>query len=249
MEVVPVSLATDGNYDDDLGHGYIRRPISVAQLMEREGYRPAARSRATRRALTGVAAGAVLALGAVVGSLLLNHATGNTAGDTLASGSSADIVVGGHGHQQVAVVSPQATNQAATQNGTRAISNIGQPQIAPNPGRVATGQPVRTVTTPATGSTQSQPGGAAQAPPVQAPAPVTPQSGTSTPTSPTSTTPTSTTPATGAPTASKPSTGATPAPASGGSSSSSGGLLGAVTGTLTGTLSSVTQPVFSWFGG
>jgi hypothetical protein len=236
MEVVPVSLATDGNYDDDLGHGYIRRPISVAQLMEREGYRPAARSRATRRALTGVAAGAVLALGAVVGSLLLNHATGNTAGDTLAAGSSADVVLGGH--QQAAAVSPRA----ATQNGTKAISNVGQTPIAPNPGRVVTGQPVRTVTTPATGSTQSQPGGTAQTP-APAQAPVTPQSGTSTPTNPTSTTPTGTKPTTTAPTASG---GGAPAPSS--SSSSNGGLLGAVTGTLTGTLNSVTQPVFSWFG-
>ena len=88
-----MSSATNGDYDDDLGHGYLRRPISVAQLLEREGYRPAARSRATRRALTGVAAGAVLALGAVVGTLLLNHASGNSAGDTLASGANIGDVV------------------------------------------------------------------------------------------------------------------------------------------------------------
>lgn len=235
-----MSLATGSNYDDDLGHGYIRRPISVAQLMEREGYRPAARSRATRRALTGVAAGAVLALGAVVGSLLLNHTTGNTAGDTLAAGSSADIVLGGH--QQAAAVSPQA----ATQNGTKAISNVGKTPVAPNPGRVVTGQPVRTVTTPATGSTQSQPGGTAQTP-APAQSPVTPQSGTSTPTNPTPTAPTGAKPTTTAPTVSGgPSGGGTPVPSS--SSSSNGGLLGAVTGTLTGTLNSVTQPVFTWFG-
>lgn len=256
MEVVPVSLATGGNYDDDdLGHGYIRRPISVAQLMEREGYRPAARSKATRRALTGVAAGAVLTLGAVVGTLLLNHATGNSAGDTLASGSNADIVLGGH--HPAAAVSPGATNKSVIQNGTTAISNTGQTQTAPNPGRVAAGQPVRTVTTPSTGSAKSQPGSSAKAPV----APVAPQSGTSTPTSsttpaapttgsttsPTAVTPTSTTPANGGtPTASAPApTGS----ASSGTPSNNGGLLGVVTGTLSGTLNSVTQPVFNWFGG
>src|SRR5882724_5585530 len=102
MEVVPVSSATNGDYDDDLGHGYIRRPISVAQLLEREGYRPAARSRATRRALTGVAAGAV------VGSLLLNHASGNSAGDTLAAGSNiGDVMLSNGNHQQAVAPAPK----------------------------------------------------------------------------------------------------------------------------------------------
>ncbi len=234
-----MSLATDGDYDDDLGHGYLRRPISVTELLEREGYRPAARSRATRRALTGVAAGAVLALGAVVGSLLLNHATGSTAGDTLASGSSGDIVLN-HGHSP-AVVAPAAKSQPAT-NGTTTSSNSAQPKVTQGGGRGVSSHPVVVV-------------------PVQKPvtAPVTTQSTQSAPTAPTSTsTLSSTAPATGgtpstststtAPATSTPATSTTSPSTGTSSSTSNGGLLGAVTGTLTGTLDSVTQPVFNWFG-
>jgi hypothetical protein len=242
MEVVPVSLATNGDYDDDLGHGYLRRPISVAQLLEREGYRPAARSRATRRALTGVAAGAVLALGAVVGSLLLNHASGNTAGDTLASGSKiGDVVLSNGAHQQAIAPSPK-TDQAG-QVGSAAVADTTQPQIVQNGGQAATKPVTRLSTVPAqTGRTTAA-------------TPVTPNTTQSTPaTSGTSTTPAApsgSTPAPSTSTSPPPSTPTTQAPpaSSSGSSSGGGGLLGTVTGTLTGTLNSVTQPVFSWFGG
>jgi len=233
-----VSLATEGDYGDDLGHGYIRRPISVAQLLEREGYRPAARSRATRRALTGVAAGAVLALGAVVGSLLLNHAGNNTAGDTLASGSGGNEIVLGN-HQPA--VSTYPKNVAQQQIGTSASTTTPQ-----------------AVTTPSTTQAQTHPQAPAARPVVNNP--VVPQSSTrsatttpatsTTQSAPTSTT--TTTPATGTPSTNAPVQPAPPAtsttPSNGNGNSNNGGLLGAVTGTLTGTLNSVTQPVFNWFG-
>jgi hypothetical protein len=239
MEVVPVSVVTNGDYDDDLGHGYLRRPISVAQLLEREGYRPAARSRATRRALTGVAAGAVLALGAVVGSLLLNHASGNTAGDTLASGSNVgDVMLSNGSHQQV--VAPKAL-PAGGQVGDAAVANTTQPQIVQKGGQAAT-KPVTKVATPparanvltpaTTNSTQSTPVTSGSA----STAPVTSATSSSATPSTTANPPTSTAPATATP-----STGSS-------SSSGGGGLLGTVTGTLAGTLNSVTQPVFNWFG-
>jgi hypothetical protein len=241
MEVVPVSSATNGDYDDDLGHGYIRRPISVAQLLEREGYRPAARSRATRRALTGVAAGAVLALGAVVGSLLLNHASGNSAGDTLASGANiGDVMLSNGSHQQAAITPAPQAHATGGQVGDAAVANTTQPQIVQNGGQAATKPVNRAATTPAnpnlvtpatTNTTQSTL--------------ATTNTNTSTPVTPATSSGT-TTPATS--TAPPPSTKpATPAPATS-SSSGGGGLLGTVTGTLAGTLNSVTQPVFSWFG-
>ena len=235
-----MSLATEGDYGDDLGHGYIRRPISVAQLLEREGYRPAARSRATRRALTGVAAGAVLALGAVVGSLLLNHAGNNTAGDTLASGSGGNEIVLGN-HQPA--VSTYPKNVAQQQIGTSASTTTPQ-----------------SVGTPSTTHAQTHPQTPVAAHPVVN-SPVVPQSTRSATTAPTTSTtqsaPTSTTttsPATGTTPSTNPPAQPAPAPTSStstngsGGSQNNGGLLGTVTGTLTGTLSSVTQPVFSWFG-
>ena len=234
-----MSSATDGDYDDDLGHGYIRRPISVAQLLEREGYRPAVRSRATRRALTGVAAGAVLALGAVVGSLLLNHAGDNAAGNTLASGSTgADIVLSNH--QPAPSQTSAAQTSAATQNGTAAISNTTQPQVVQNGGHGVTSHP-KTVQRPgsaggvtvASPSTPATPGTSAA--PATSTTPAAPVAGTTTPD-------TSTSAGGNTPPA------ASSSPSTPTSSGSSGGLLGNVTGTLTGTLSSVTQPVFSWFG-
>ncbi|HEX3590877.1 MAG TPA: hypothetical protein VHV74_14695 [Pseudonocardiaceae bacterium] len=88
-----MNSATDGD-TDYLAVEYLRRPISVAELLEREGYTPAGR-RAARRALCGVTAGAVLALGAVVGTLFFHGE--RTAGDSLASGglaqSGGDIVL------------------------------------------------------------------------------------------------------------------------------------------------------------
>lgn len=235
-----MSLATEGDYGDDLGHGYIRRPISVAQLLEREGYRPAARSRATRRALTGVAAGAVLALGAVVGSLLLNHAGNNTAGDTLASGSGGNEIVLGN-HQPAVATYPKNVAQQQTSTGTTTPQTVSAPstthvQTHPQtPARVrpAVSDPVvpqsatrSATTTPATSTTQSAPT-----------------------TSTTTTAPATGTPSTNAPVQPAPTpTSSAPSNGGGNGNGNNGGLLGAVTGTLTGTLNSVTQPVFSWFG-
>jgi hypothetical protein len=240
MEVVPVSSATNGDYGDDLGHGYLRRPISVAQLLEREGYRPAARSRATRRALTGVAAGAVLALGAVVGTLLLNHASGNSAGDTLASGANIGDVMLSNGNHQQAIAPAPKTHPAISQVGDAAVANTTQPQIVQNGGQAVTKPVNRTATTPASpnlftpatsNTTQSTP--------------ATTNTGSSTPVT-SGSTPTTPTTTAAPPTATTP---AQPAPSTGSSSSSGGGgLLGTVTGTLAGTLNSVTQPVFGWFG-
>ncbi|HEY3609209.1 MAG TPA: hypothetical protein VGL06_17040 [Pseudonocardiaceae bacterium] len=235
-----MSVATNGDYDDDLGHGYLRRPISVAQLLEREGYRPAARSRATRRALTGVAAGAVLALGAVVGSLLLNHASGNTAGDTLASGANVgDVMLSNGSHQQVAAPSPKAL-PAGGQVGDAAVANTTQPQIVQQGGRAATKPVTKVATPPAQAGVRTPATSTIQSTPVTtgstSTTPVTPAtSGSATPST-SANPPTSTAPATATPSTSS-------APSSGG-----GGLLGSVTGTLAGTLNSVTQPVFGWFG-
>jgi len=237
-----VSSATNGDYGDDLGHGYLRRPISVAQLLEREGYRPAARSRATRRALTGVAAGAVLALGAVVGTLLLNHTSGNSAGDTLASGANIGDVMLSNGNHQQAVAPAPKTHPAIGQVGDAAVANTTQPQIVQNGGQAATKPVNRTATTPASPNLFTP-----ATPNTTQSTPATPNTGTSTPVTPATSSSTSTTPATSAapPTATTP---AQPAPTTGSSSSGGGGLLGTVTGTLAGTLNSVTQPVFGWFG-
>lgn len=236
-----MSFSTDGGYDDLDDAPTIRRPISVAQLLEREGYRPASRSRTTRRALTGVAAGAVLALGAVVGSLLLNHATGNSAGNTLASGSagSADIVLSNQ--QPAATQNQQPAARDQQQIGTAAIAASTQPQ------GVRTGTTHRAATNPAQQQQQST-------------APAAPTTTQSTQSAPVSTSTTSTAPTgTSSSAATPPSSASTPtsqqqAPTDATSSttnsnnSSNGGLLGAVTGTVTGTLNSVTQPVFNWFG-
>jgi hypothetical protein len=241
-----VSFATDSEYDD-LGHGYVRRPISVAQLLEREGYRPAARSSATRRALTGVAAGAVLALGAVVGSLLLNHGATATTGDTLAAGA----VNGGIGQSGNTATVPQsgsttigtaAQTQPTTNTGTAATVNTA-PKAASSGTQTGTTRSGGTMTPTHTQPQTQQPATqSASAKPVTTP--VTPAT-QSAPTGTTAATTPTTTMAAGTPA----STTTTTAPTktnSGGSSSP--GLLGSLTGTLTGTLDAVTQPVFTWFG-
>jgi hypothetical protein len=256
MEVVAVSFATDGDYDDDLGHGYIRRPISVAELFEREGYRPAQRSKATKRALSGVAAGAVLALGAVVGSLLLNHGGTTTAGDTLASGgigqSGGDIVLAETGPQSSTTAPSSASHtnpvtQGATAGATRTTT------VRTSGSRVVTGtqrvgsvgnkgsgnhSPVSASSTTGTGgpvaSTTSTTGATATNPTTGQ---STPTTGTTTTTTPTG----SSSPTTGTTTTTPPSTGSS-APTT--TTSGNGGLVGSVTGVL----GDVTQPVFNWFG-
>jgi hypothetical protein len=272
MEVVAVSFATDSDYDDDLGHGYIRRPISVAELFEREGYRPAMRSKATKRALSGVAAGAVLALGAVVGSLLLNHGGTTTAGDTLASGgigqSGGDIVLAETSPQATTIPTTGATHVNPTTSGTSgttATSGTSRTTLVPVGGSLttATGGTQRGTSTgnqgpgnhsPVAPSTSSGTNGGVVTSPTTGTATSTttnPPATTSTPTTGTTTTTptapsTSTTPTSGAPTTTTgtPTTGSGSTTTTPTTSSGDGGLLGSVTGTL----GDVTSPVFNWFG-
>jgi hypothetical protein len=242
---VVVSFATDGN-TEDLGPGYRRRgPISVAQLLEREGFQPASRSRTTRRALTGVAAGAVLALGAVVGSLLLNHGTANTNGDTLASGSQAggDIVLAQNGQSSSAATAAssgtaqsttpadQAAPADASNNTAQVVQNGSTGKITINT-RTSTATARKATTAPSTTSG----GNASSGPATTAPAP------SSTPTA--SSTPTPSPQSSAAPTSTS-GNGNTSGATSATPTSANNSLLGTVSGTLT----SVTDPVFSWFGG
>jgi hypothetical protein len=245
-----VSFATDGDSTEELETA-IRRPISVAQLLEREGFRPASRARTTRRALSGVAAGAVLTVGAVVGGLFLNH--GQTSGrDTLATAgldkSGGDVVLsesnGG------AIVSPALPHQAgqpapitaakaaapkATGHAIRGASTVRPPIVVAHAPAATRAAPPAAPTAPA-----------AQSAPVPAPAstPAASPSNSSTQTSPstsTSTTPapTSTTPA---PTSTDPAPTSTD-PTTPTTTPDHGGLLGGLTGAL-GQL----QSGFDWFG-
>lgn len=259
-----MSFATDSDYDDDdLGHGYIRRPISVAELCEREGYQPATRSRATKRALSGVAAGAVLALGAVVGSLLLNHGGPATAGDTLASGgigqSGGDIVLA-ETSPQTSTVAPGGTHSTSPTTSTSGTATKSTTVVTTDGKRTWTGSaqhntsvgnqgpgnhsPVSSATTKSgtasitTGTTTTT-----TAPTTSTTTTTAPTTGTTAPT--TGSTSTTTPPATTTP--SSPTTGTTtttPPSTTTGSSGDNGGLLG----TVTGVLGNVTQPVFNWFG-
>lgn len=250
-----MGLATGGD-DDDLGHGYIRRPISVAALLEREGYSPSARSKATRRALTGVAAGAVLALGAVVGSLFLNHGT-TTTGDTLAAGQSGgDIVLAESGNQLGTTTTTNVPTQSlagAPSSAPGTTSNGAQPAQHTQPApRSADGHDgtISGSWAPAmnSGTQAAAPTTQNSAPTTQSTAPTTAPTTQSAPQSttqsaPSTGTPTSTTAATGGPATTPHATTAAPSTSST-SSQGGGGLLG----TVTGTLNDLTNPVFSWFG-
>ncbi len=258
-----MSFTTDSDSTEDFGIPF-RRPISVAQLLEREGFRPADRTRATRRALTGVAAGAVLTVGAVVGSLFLNH--GQTAPrDTLASGSQSggDIVLS-EGNQQGTIVSPAMPHRAApaapraaghvTDGGAtdRAKGAVGNAPIAAAP-KMATA-PAQ----PSTPAVQSAPVMAPASTPAVSPS-TSPTANTSTATVPSApaaiptTTPAASAPATTTPpaTATPPATTDPAAPPTTGSAAPTTtpapahtGLLGG----LAGILGHVEHPAFSWFG-
>lgn len=213
--------------------------------MEREGYQPATRSRGTRRALTGVAAGAVLALGAVVGSLLLNHGTATTTGGTLASGSQSggDIVLAETGSPSSSTP-VQSTPQAAQPANTGATANVTHTGTVVRSGSTgnATGGGTTTYTHQSTAVPARPAGGTASTTPASktgtgtASAPAA----TSTPATSTSTPTTQSAPATS--TATSGNSAATSTPST--TTSSNGGLLG----TVTGTLSNVTNPLFAWFG-
>jgi hypothetical protein len=233
-----------------------RKPISVAALLEREGYRPRTRSRATKRALSGVAAGAVLALGAVVGSLLLNHGASSTAGDTLASGSQSggDIVLAESGtpygtaqtsttHAGTSATTPRTTPSASSgaprvsQNGTHGATH-GHTDDSVATGRGYTGYSGANRSTTSSPVTTTTGRTTTDAPTTTGAAPTTTAPTTTPPATTTDTTPSgstsSTAPSTTSDTTTPPAT----------TSSSGGGVLG----TVTGTLDDVTAPVFNWFG-
>lgn len=241
-----MNSVTDGD-TEDLGTGYLRRPISVAQLLEREGYRPTVRSRRARRALSGVAAGAVLTLGAVVGSLFLNHGQ-RTTGDLAASGmaqSGGDIVLAESNTppgsaptaathatavtsqaptSRSATTHHQATQKAATTPRTTHQDDHSQ---ATHQNRATQPQQQQ----PATTTQPQQPTATTQSAPT-ATTQLTQNTSTSTSTPASTTQPTTTT---SQPPTTQPTTTQTPPP--------DNGLIGGVGQVL----GSVTQPVFDWF--
>lgn len=228
------------------------RPISVGELLRREGQQSESHDSQARRALGGVAVGAVLAFGAVVGGLVLHNA----------GASPTDMPVAGGG-----------TAGAAGFNGSVPIASTGtigshSPQVQPAANTTVTNQgTAQHPNTPngSNGSNGNALGGAASnsVAPTTDPQSYPSSSGTlpsSTGSSSTSTTTGNTT--TGSTTTShnsgggsttgtsssnpSTSTGSTTTSSnSGGGSNGGGGLLG----TVGSTLGSVTQPVFNWFGG
>jgi hypothetical protein len=148
-------------------------------------------------------------------------------------------------HQQVVAPDPK-THPAGGVVGDAAVATTTQPQSAQNGGQAVTKPVNRAATTPAQGGTNLF---TPATPNITRSTPVT--TGSTGATAPATTGATTTTPTTNAnpPTSTAPTAPTTTTPPSSGSSSGGGGLLGTVTGTLTGTLNSVTQPVFSWFGG
>lgn len=242
-----MNSATDRDYDLE---ATVRHPISVAQLLEREGFRPTERSRAARRALSGVTAGAVLALGAVVSTLFLNHGTRTTSGDTLASGaqSGGDIVLAesspsagatvvrtavatAESHLPAKVTVPDLKTMAPRQADTgTAPDNSGHVRVRQN--RAST-----PATTASTGKTQA----AMRSAPTTTPAaPATTTDTTSNSTA--GTLPPTTTPPTtrSTPTTTPPATTTDPAPTT---------VPTAPLTSVDDLLNAVTQPVFNWFGG
>jgi hypothetical protein len=220
------------------------RPISVGELLRREGHQSESHDSQARRALGGVAVGAVLAFGAVVGGLVLHNA-GATPSDMPAAGGGTAGGVGFNGSVPVASTGTIGSNSPKIQPAANTTTvNPGittQRGGAPNnSGRALGGGAVGTTVDPTPDS--SFPGTSGTLP--------TSTGSTSTGTS-TSTGSTSTGTSTGT---SKPgstssssgtTTGSTPTSTGSNSGSGGGGLLGAVGSTL----GSVTQPVFNWFGG
>lgn len=236
MEVCVVTAITSG-------YGYYRRTgdleqsvpaterrIPVTELLRREGCPLEPTVPPTRRALGGVAAGAVLAFGAVVGGLMAQHA--NTPAN--ATGNMADqpvpyqgAGVGGQpqGGGQSPVGAPLGSGTSAAPGSslsTAAVMSVAQVTST------ATNQPAGGSTGAGRGgsgaASTSAPSTTSNTPPPSSSAPTTPPSqqsgGTTTPKPP--------------PSSSSGST-STPPPSSGG-----GGLLGTVGGVLDGLLHPVT---------
>ncbi|HEY4454526.1 MAG TPA: hypothetical protein VGN81_09480 [Pseudonocardiaceae bacterium] len=232
------------------------RPISVGELLRREGQQSESHDSQARRALGGVAVGAVLAFGAVVGGLVLHNAGatpsdmpvagGGTAGGAGFNGSVPIASTGTIGSHHSPQVQP-AANTTATNPGTVQHNNTPNGANGNALGGAASNSVAQTT------DPQSYPSSSGTLPSS------TGSSSTSTTTGSTSTSTGSTTTShnsgggsTTGTSSSNPSTSTgsttTSANSGGGSGSGSnggGGLLGAVGSTL----GSVTQPVFNWFGG
>lgn len=242
-----MGFVTDGD-TEDFGTVHLRRPISVAQLLEREGYRPAIRSSAARRALSGVAAGAVLSLGAVVGSLFLNHGD-RTTGDIAAAGlaqSGGDIVLAESNTSTGSA--PAAASAAATDSHVRhhqpaPNTTKTQPTHSTHPktthqARPANTATTNTATTRTTATTRSAPTATTQS--LSNTVTTAPAATQPTTQQPTTTQPSTTQPTTTQPTTTDQSTTQPPTTTQQGN----GGVLGDVGQVL----GNVTQPVFNWFG-
>ena len=237
-----MSSATFGS----LGGNAAERPISVGELLRREGHQSESHDSQARRALGGVAVGAVLAFGAVVGGLVLHNA-GATGTDMPVAGGGTAGGAGFNGSVPVASTGTIGSNTPRVQpaaNTTTTNPGPGtQTQHGSSPnksGSALGGGAAGTTVDPTTDP--SFPGSSGTLPTS------TGSTSTGTSASGTSTSTPHTTTGTGTSTSNPGTSTSQPTSTSTGTSTSSGdggGLLGAVGSTL----GSVTQPVFSWFGG
>ena len=229
------------------------RPISVGELLRREGQQSESHDSQARRALGGVAVGAVLAFGAVVGGLVLHNAGATPTDMPVAGGGSAGgpgfngsvpIASTGTIGSRSPQVQPAANTSSSTSASSAATTNPASTQHCTNvPVGGATSNSIAQTTDP-----QSYPSASGTLPTTTGSASTSTSTGsTSTSTGSTSTSHGSgSTTGTSSSTAGSTSTSTTTTTGSnGGGSGSGGGLLGGVGDAL----GSVTQPVFSWFGG
>ena len=241
-----MSSATFGSF----GGSMDERPISVGELLRREGHQSESHDSQARRALGGVAVGAVLAFGAVVGGLVLHNAGatpsdmpvagGGTAGGAGFNGSvpvASTGTIGSHSPQVLPAANTTATNPGTVQHGTtpnggsngnalggaasNSVAQTTDPQSYPSSSGTLPTTTGSSSTSTSTGSSSTSTGS------------TTTSHGSGSTTGTSSSNPGST------------STGTTTTGTNSGGGNGGGGLLGAVGSTL----GSVTQPVFSWFGG
>ncbi|HJP80451.1 MAG TPA: hypothetical protein VJ914_39630 [Pseudonocardiaceae bacterium] len=226
------------------------RPISVGELLRREGQQSETHDSQARRALGGVAVGAVLAFGAVVGGLMIHNA-GATPSDLPVAGGGAAGGAGFNGSVPIASTGTIGSNTPKVQPAANTTTTANSPTTQ------------RNSTTPSSVGTALGGGAARNNQVAQTTDPSYPSSSGTLPTSTGSTSTGSTSTGTstsgststqkgstnpGTSSANPGSSSSTPTTGSNGGGSGSGdggGLLGG----LGSTLGSVTQPVFNWFGG
>src|SRR5437660_1635051 len=97
------------------------RPISVGELLRREGHQGESHDSQARRALGGVAVGAVLAFGAVVGGLVLHNAGATPSDMPVAGGGSA----GGAGFNGSVPVASTGTIGSGSGSGGGLLGAVG----------------------------------------------------------------------------------------------------------------------------